>query len=239
MTKVLLIVQDKGGVGKSLIARGLAEVVPGAPVVEVDASPRLIELGKRATFFKTRADREDIESTGGAASRSEFDPVIDAIASATLPTVVDIGANTGVALLTVIADLTEDFAAAGIEFGILVVTTAEPGALAEVPRLLATAASFTAKQFVIENRTHGEIDAKKLASLTAGATVTCLLEQHMDKKAGPILQAGGLASIAKLDPSALREKFGTATGSRIRRDLTRVRLEVMKAVRLPAEWLIS
>src|SRR5450759_5481547 len=113
MTKVLLIVQEKGGCGKTLVGRGLAEVVPGAPVVEVDASPRLIELGKRATFFKTRADREDIESTGGAASRSEFDPIIDAIASATLPTVVDIGANTGVALLTVIADLTEDFAAPG------------------------------------------------------------------------------------------------------------------------------
>src|SRR5664280_2674335 len=117
MTKVLLITQDKGGVGKSLATRGLAEVVPGAPVIEVDASPRLIELGKRAKFFKTRADREDIESTGGAASRSEFDPIIDAIASATLPTVVDIGANTGVALLTVIGDVAEDFAAAGIEFG--------------------------------------------------------------------------------------------------------------------------
>src|ERR1035437_7623914 len=113
MTKVLLITQDKGGVGKSLATRGLAEVVPGAPVIEVDASPRLLELGKRAKFFKTRADREDIESTGGAASRSEFDPVIDAIASATLPSIVDIGANTCVSLLTVIADLAEDFAAAG------------------------------------------------------------------------------------------------------------------------------
>jgi hypothetical protein len=239
MTKVLLITQEKGGVGKTLIGRGLAEVVPGAPVIEVDASPRMLELGKRARFFKTRADRVEIESTGGAASRSEFDQVLDAIASATIPTICDIGANTGVALLTVIADLTEDFAAAGIEFAILVVTTAEPGALAEVPRLLATAAPFAAKQFVIENRTHGDIDPKKLANLAAGATVTCLLEQHMDKKAAPILQAGGLASIAKLDPEALRAKFGTATGSRIRRDLTRVRLEVMKAVRLPAEWLIS
>ena len=73
MTKVLLIAQDKGGVGKSLVGRGLAEVVPGAPMIEVDASPRMSELGKRVTFFKTRADREDIESTGGAASRSEFE----------------------------------------------------------------------------------------------------------------------------------------------------------------------
>jgi hypothetical protein len=239
MTKVLLIAQEKGGVGKSLVTRGVAEVVPGAPVIEVDASPRMIELGKRAQFFKTRADRDEIEKTGGAASRGEFDEVIDAIASATLPTVVDIGANTGVALLSVIADLTEDFASAGIEFGILVVTTAEPGALAEVPRLLATAAPFAAKQFVIDNRSNGDADPKKIANLAPDATVICLLELHMDKKAVPILQAGGLASIAKLDPEALRTKFGTATGSRIRRDLTRVRLEVMKAVRLPAEWLIS
>ena len=56
MTKVLLITQDKGGVGKSLATRGLAEVVPGSPVIEVDASPRLLELGKRAKFFKTRAE---------------------------------------------------------------------------------------------------------------------------------------------------------------------------------------
>ena len=96
MTRVLLIAQEKGGVGKTLVGRGLAEVVPGAPVIEVDASPRMIELGKRVQFFKTRADRDDIERTGGAASRSEFDQVIDAIASATLTTVVDIGANTGV-----------------------------------------------------------------------------------------------------------------------------------------------
>jgi hypothetical protein len=239
MTKVLLIVQEKGGVGKTLIARGLAEVVPGAPVIEVDASHRMIELGKRVKYFKTRADREDIERTGGAAARSEFDQVVDAIASSTLPTIVDIGANTGVALLTVIADLIEDLAAGNIEFGILVVTTAEPGALAEVPRLLAIAAPFTTKQFVIDNRSDDDTDVTKLASLAAGATVTRLLEQHMDKNAGPILDAGGLASILKLDPDALRKKFGTSTGGRIRRDLKRARLEVMKAVRLPAEWLIS
>ena len=96
MTRVLGIAQDKGGVGKTVISRGLAEVVPGAPLFEIDSSPRMIELGKRVRFFQMRADREAIELTGGAASRAEFDQVIDAIASATLPTVVDIGANTGV-----------------------------------------------------------------------------------------------------------------------------------------------
>src|ERR1700688_1826624 len=99
MTRVLGILQDKGGVGKSVICRGLAEVVPGAPVIEIDSSPRLFELGKRVTFFRTRADREAIELSGGAASRAEFDQVIDAIASATLPTISDIGGQTGLPLL--------------------------------------------------------------------------------------------------------------------------------------------
>jgi MinD-like ATPase involved in chromosome partitioning or flagellar assembly len=239
MTRALGIVQDKGGVGKTVICRGLAEVVPGAPLLEIDSSQRMIELGKRVRFFPMRADREAIELTGGAASRAEFDYVIDAIASATLPTIIDIGANTGLSLLTVIAGLREDFAAAGIEFGVLVVTTAEPGSLAEVPKLLSVAAPWAAARFVIENRVQGEVDPKLLMKIASGATVSCLLNQVMDEKAAAILQAGGLASIAKLDAKALNDRFGVAQGSRIRRDLTRVRLEVMQAVRPAAEWLIA
>jgi len=239
MTHVLLVGQEKGGVGKTLISRGLAEVVPGAPLFEIDSSPRMIELGKRVRFFQMRADRDAIERTGGAASRAEFDPVIDAIASATLPTIVDVGANTSAALLAVIAGLSEDFAAAGIEFGVLAVATAEPGALAEVPKLLSIAAPWAAARFVIENRVQGEIDPKMLLKIASGATVTCLMNQVMDEKAASILQAGGLASITKLDAKALHTKFGIAQGSRIRRDLTRVRLEVMQSVRLAAEWLIA
>jgi hypothetical protein len=101
MTKVLLVAQDKGGTGKTLICRGLCEILTGAPVFEIDSSPRMIELGKRVKFFQMRADRDEIERTGGAVSRSEFDQVINSIASATLPTIVDIGANTGASLLTV------------------------------------------------------------------------------------------------------------------------------------------
>ena len=239
MTKVLLVSQDKGGTGKTLISRALAEVVPGSPVIEIDASPRMIELGKRVMFFPMRADRDEIDRTGGAVSRSEFDPVINAIASATLPTIVDIGANTGASLLAVIAGLTDDFTAAGVEFGLLVVTTAEPGALAEVPKLLSIAAPWTKARFLIENRIHGDIDLKVMAKFGSSATVTTLMNQVMDDKAAAILQAGGLASIAKLDATALNAKFGIAQGSRIRRDLTRTRLEVMQAVRLTAEWLVA
>jgi hypothetical protein len=239
MTKVLLIGQDKGGTGKTLISRALAEIVPGAPVIEIDASPRMIELGKRVRFFQMRADRDDIERTGGAVSRAEFDQVINAIASATLPTIVDIGANTGASLLGVISGLTDDFTAAGVEFGLLVVTTAEPGALAEVPKLLSIAAPWTTARFLVENRFHGPVDPKILLKLGSDATVTCLMNQVMDDKAAAILQAGGLASIAKLDANALNAKFGIAQGSRIRRDLTRTRLEVMQSVRLAGEWLVA
>jgi hypothetical protein len=239
MTKVLMITQEKGGCGKTLAARGLAEVIPSAPMIEVDSSQRMIEHSKRVKFFQTRVDREAIERTGGAAARAEFDPVVDAIASATLPTVIDVGANTAASLLPVIADLAEDFAAAGIKFGVLVVTTAEPGALAWVPKLLALAEPFAATRFVIENRVEGEIDPKMLQTISAGATVTCLMNQFMDEQAALILQAGGLASIARLDAKALHKKFGIARGSRIRRDLTRVRLDVMQSVRPMAEWLVT
>jgi hypothetical protein len=70
MTRALGIVQDKGGVGKTVICRGLAEVVPGAPLLEIDSSQRMIELGKRVRFFPMRADREAIELT--AANRPSY-----------------------------------------------------------------------------------------------------------------------------------------------------------------------
>ena len=239
MTKVLLVAQDKGGTGKTLISRGLCETVPGAPVFEVDSSSRMLELGKRVKFFQMRANRDEIERTGGTISRAEFDPVVNAIASTALPTIVDIGANTGTSLLTVIAALIDDFSDAGIEFGLLVVTTAEPGALAEVPRLFSIAAPWAKARFLVENRLHGDIDPKNLLKIASGARVTCLMKQVMDENAATILQAGGLASIANLDAKVLNEKFGIAQGSRMRRDLTRIRLEVMQAVRLAAEWLVA
>ena len=171
MTKILLVSQDKGGTAKTLISRGLAEVVPGAPVLEIDSSPRMLELGKRVKFFRMRADRDEIERTGGTISRAEFDPVINAIASATLPTIVDIGANTGASLLSVIGGLADDYSAAGVQFGLLVVTTAEPGAVAEVPKLFALAAPWASARFLVDNRFHGEIDSKIPLKIAAGARV--------------------------------------------------------------------
>jgi hypothetical protein len=239
MAKTLLVCQEKGGVGKTLIARGLAEILPDAPVIEVDAGPRMIELGKRVRFFPMRADRDEVDRTGGRAARGEFDNVIDAIASATLPTIVDIGANTAVSLLTTIGGLAQDLFAAGVKVALMVVTTAEPGALADTPKMMTLAAPWAAARFMIDNRFRGAVDAKTLVRIAQGAVVTCLLDQALDAKAAEILQAGGLASIPRLDAATLNKKYGIALGSRIRRDLTRVRLDVMRAVRPAAEWLVA
>jgi hypothetical protein len=239
MPRILLVVQDKGGVGKSIVARALAEAVPNAPLIEVDASQRLLELKDRVQFFPMRATREDIERTGGRAARAEFDPVINAMTSATLPTIADIGANTSASLLTLLADLAPDLKDAGVAIGVLVLVTAEPGALAEAPRLLKLAEPFAAARFVVENRVRGEVDAKVMTKLGTGATVTMLAEQVMEDKAVEILQAGGLASIPQLDPSKLNAKHGLSLGARVRRDLTRLRLEAMQAVEPAATWLVG
>lgn len=237
MPRTLFVVQEKGGVGKSLVARGLAEALPATPVIEIDSTRRLIELEGRVSFFPMRAERSDIERTGGRAARAEFDPVIAAIADARDPTIVDVGANTSRALLSVLVDLKDDLTDAGIESGVLVVTTSEPGALAEAPRLLALAADLDAERFVIENRLRGPVDPAAMKVLGKGTTATALDEHPMENAAVAIVQSGGLAIVPQLDPAKLRAEHGMGLGSRVRRDLERLRLDVMEAVRPAAVWL--
>ncbi|MFC5420157.1 hypothetical protein ACFPOB_11365 [Bosea eneae] len=238
MARILLVTQEKGGVGKSLISRALAEAVPEAPVIEVDASRRLIELEGRAAFFPMRADRAAIEKSGGRAARAEFDGLISAMTQASLPTIVDVGANTSASLLALLADLAPDLKEAKVEIGIVVIATAEAGALAEAPRLMQIAKPFASARFLIENRVRGEVDGKVLAKIADGATLTALAEHVMEEQAVALYQAGGLASIPKLDAGKLNDRHGLALGSRIRRDLARFRLEAMEAVRPAAEWLV-
>lgn len=239
MARILLVVQDKGGVGKSIVARGLAEAVPDAPIIEIDASQRLLELGERVQFFSMRATREEIERTGGRAARSEFDSVVNAMVSATLPTIVDVGANTSGSLLALLGQLAPDLEAAGVSMGVLVLVTAEPGALAEAPKLMTLAKPWAAARFLVENRLRGEIDPKQLARIADKATVSSFAEQVMEDKAVEILQAGGLASIPQLDAAKLNAKHGLSLGARIRRDLTRFRLEAMQAAEPAATWLVG
>lgn len=239
MPCVVMIVQEKGGVGKSLVARALAEAVPAAPIIEIDSTQRLVELNDRTQFFRMRAERADIERTGGRAARAEFDPVIDALAAATAPTIIDVGANTSRSLLGALVDLKGDLTAAGVELAVLVVTTAEPGALAEAPRLLDLASELGAERFLIENRCRGAVGGAAMNKLSKGVTVSTLNEHAMEEQAVALLQGGGLASIVRLDPAKLTKQFGLGLGARIRRDLERLRLDAMTAVRPAAEWLVS
>lgn len=239
MARILLVAQEKGGVGKSLLSRALAEAVPEAPVIEVDASRRLVELEDRANFFPMRADRAAIEQSGGRAARAEFDGVISAMTQASLPTIVDVGANTSGSLLALLADLAPDLKDAGVEIGLIVVATAEVGALAEAPRLMQMAKPFASASFLIENRVRGEVDGKVIGKIADGATVSVLAEHIMEEQAVALYQAGGLASIPKLDAGKLNDRHGLALSARIRRDLARFRLEAMEAVRPAAEWLVG
>lgn len=239
MSKVLIIGQEKGGSGKSITARGAAETVPAVPVFELDASHRLVELGSRVRYFPVRVSHEKIERTGGRAAREEFDPFVDAIARTNVPVIADIGANTSVALLSTIAEVSTDLTAAGAEFGILIVATAEPGALAAVPVLNEIVAPWASARFLVENQLHGPIAPQHLERIAEGAVVTTLPHHLIDAEAEAILHAGGLASVPKLDGRALAEKVGLMRSLRIVRDLTRLRLAAMRAVEPAARWLVA
>jgi hypothetical protein len=239
MSRIILVSQEKGGVGKTLISRALAEAVVDAPVFEIDASPRMIELDDRVRFFKMRADREAIERTGGKAARAEFDPVIEALSNTRDSTIVDVGANTSVSFFKVLSDAATDLAEFGVELGVCVVVTNEAGALAEAPTLLALAKPWAKARFIIENRLHGPVDSAWLKKVSDGAKVSGLAQQTLEDGAEEYLQAGGLTVIPRLDPAKLRAKHGIGPASRIRRDLERFRLHAMQAVRPVAEWLVG
>lgn len=239
MSRMMLVLQEKGGVGKTVFARALAEAVEDAPIIEIDASHRMRELGDRVKFFKMRADRKAIERTGGKAARAEFDAVLDAFAAAKVATIVDVGANTSVTFCEVLSEVAPELTKAGVAFGICIVVTSEPGALAEVPRLMSLTKPWAKTRFLIENRLHGNVDPSSLKKVTDGAIVTSFEQQTLEDGADQYLQAGGLSMIAKLDPEKLREKHGLGSALRIRKDLERFRLEAMQAVRPAAEWLVG
>lgn len=239
MAHIVAVVQEKGGVGKSTKARGLAEAVPAAKIFEIDSSPRLLEYGDRVQFFRMRADHAAIQASGGRAARAEFDQVIDALGAATEPTIVDVGANTSISFLSVLSDLGPELKAMGHQFAVVVVVTAEPAALAEVPRLLSLSKPWADAQFVIENQMRGAVDPGQLKKYADGVHHSVFAEQVIEDGAVKILQAAGLAAIPQLDPAALTKEFGLALGGRIRRDLAKFRLEAMQAVKPAAEWLIS
>lgn len=247
MARVLIVAQDKGGVGKSTAVRAVAEAVPGIDIIELDAEPRLLEFdagkGKKeprqVRFFPMRAEREEIDRTRGRAAREEFDAVIQALAEASAPTVLDVGANTAISLFTVLGQVAPLLKESGTELGVLVVLTAEPAAVAGTPRLLGLAEPWAGARFVLENRMRGAVDSKRLASIAEGARLSAFDEQAMEDAAVEVVNARGLRDIPRLDRGELTRQHGLARGARIASDLARFRLEAMQAVRPCAEWVVG
>ncbi len=246
MRRVLLVGQDKGGSGKSLIVRALAESVVAARIIELEDEPRLLELEDRIDFFPIRAERSEIDRTSGAAARSEYDAVLDLIARkpaegvSPMPLIVDIGANASRSFLPEIASRAARYGRIGVEFATLTVITAEPGAASSAPVVLDLARPFAKKLFAVENQVEGAVDTKMLKALGKDVQV-CRLEQlTLDPKANSLLQKGGLKFIAeRLDEAEdnLAERFGFAAATRIVQDLTSFRARAMEAVAPMAEWL--
>lgn len=241
MPRILLVAQDKGGSGKTVLVRALAECLPSAHLIEIEANRRLVELEDRVGFFPVRAERGEINRTGGAAARAEFDGPLNAIAAAQGPVIVDVGANTAGSLLPLIGEAQARYARRGVEFGLLVVLTSEPGALANAPVLLDLAKPFTAARFAVENQIEGPVDPKALKAFK-DVTLTRLEKLSLDERANDLLQKGGLRFIGEdltAAEDSLTDRFGFAEAGRIVEDLTRFRAKAMQAAGPAARWLES
>lgn len=239
MPRILLVAQDKGGSGKTVLVRALAECLPSAHLIEIEANRRLVELEERVSFFPVRAERGEINRTGGAAARAEFDGPLNAIAAAQGPVIVDVGANTAGSLLPLIGEAQARYARRGVEFGLLVVLTSEPGALANAPVLLDLAKLFTAARFAVENQIEGPVDPKALKTFK-DVTLTRLEKLSLDERANDLLQKGGLRFIGEdltAAEDSLTDRFGFAEAGRIVEDLTRFRAKAMQAAGPAARWL--
>ena len=239
MPRILLVAQDKGGSGKTVLVRALAECLPSAHLIEIEANRRLVELEDRVSFFPVRAERGEINRTGGAAARAEFDGPLNAIAAAQGPVIVDVGANTAGSLLPLIGEAQARYARRGVEFGLLVVLTSEPGALANAPVLLDLAKPFTAARFAVENQIEGPVDPKALKAFK-DVTLTRLEKLSLDERANELLQKGGLRFIGEDLAAAednLSDRYGFAEAGRIVEDLTGFRAKAMQAASPAARWL--
>lgn len=247
MPRILLVAQETGGIGKSTITRGLAEAVPDAAILEIESVPRLTEFKTAKAsnepgtvrHFIMRAERAAIEASGGKAARAEFDDVINALFAVTVPTLVDIGANTSASLLGVLKDEAPELKARGIEMAVVVVVAAEAGALADAGKLLHAAKDWADARFVVANALRGAVDPVLLKRVSGDAVLTHLRSFDFEDKTREILAAGQLRGIAKLDRAKLADTTSQAQAGRMLRDLTAFRLAVMEAAKPAALWLVE
>ena len=103
---------------------------------------------------------------------------------------------------------------ANIEIGVLIVVTAEPGALSEASKLSKLATPWADAMFLLENRMRGVVDAKQLSTIANGAVITAFDEQIMEAKAVEIFQDRGLRDIANIEPASLTQLHGLALDRR-------------------------
>jgi hypothetical protein len=247
MPRILIVAQETGGVGKTTVVRGVAEAVPDAPIIEIESSQRIIEYDhgrskgpRRVAHFPVRADRSLIESSGGQAARAEFDPVINAMIGASLPTIVDIGANAASSLMGAFdEEFVEAVAGSTIELGLLVVVTADASSLSEGAKLLAGAEPWARARFVVDNRLRGNPDPAVVKRVAGDATITTLAKREFEPRTLRFLQAMGLVAIPALKAADLQAEHGFAEARRMVADLKGFRLAVMEAVRPAATWLVS
>jgi hypothetical protein len=237
--KAVAVGGEKGGTGKSTLSKAAAEAVPDAAVFELETTHRLLELGNRVTHFPALVEHNDVEESGGLAQREQFDALVNAIAVATVPVVLDIGANTATGAFRAISEVAPDLTALGVEIGIVIVSTADPAAISAAGLLMEIVRPWAAQRFFVENRLYGPIPVRLLHDIAAGATTTILTRHAMDPEAQSIVNAGGLSSIPLLDPTVLNARLGLMRGLRVMRDLQKFRLAAMRAVEPAAVWLVS
>lgn len=247
MPRILLVAQETGGIGKSTVTRGLAEAVPDAAILEIESVPRLTEFKPARAdnepgsvrHFPMRATRAAIEASGGKAARAEFDPVLNALFAATVPSIVDIGANSSASLLGILADEAASLRKDGIELGLVVVVAAEAGALADAGKLLQDARAWAGARFVVANAVRGGIEPGILKRVAGDASVNHLRGFELEDETREILAAGQLRGVARLDRTSLAKSKSPAQAGRMLRDLTAFRLAVMQAVEPAALWLVG
>ncbi len=247
MPNLLIVGQETGGIGKSTAVRGLAEAVTEASLLELESTHRLAEFRKVAVanepgtvrYFEMRADRKKVDESGGRAAREELDPLINALYEISNPTILDLGANLSATVFGVMPGIIGDLREAGIDVGVVIVTAADAGALADASRLLHLAKDWADERFVIANEVRGAIDATLLKKAVGNAKISTLRQFTFDDATREVLGSIALRGIASLDKTALVKEYKPALANRIARDLTDFRFAVMMAVKPAAEFLIG
>jgi hypothetical protein len=246
MSRILLVAQEAGGVGKSTAARALAEAVPDAPIYEIEAMRRLVELGDRVEHFPIRAKPSDVRETGGEAALSEYDEVINGLISDKRPAIVDVGANGAEAVLTSFGRMRSTFARRGRQVGVVIVVAADESAYASAEKLLALSKPWASAQFVVANEHRGAIDRTRIDGFAQGAVVTQLASFNIPKAVRPLVEPLGFALIGQLDEEKLAGQLADRKGNAnymLAANVTDIvagfRLGAMTAVRPAAEWMIA